>query len=62
MFKCARVNANKTLEVLSAYLPSKSGGFNQDYYPPFMSNEAANTAEDWCAGTDVAPKTMQMTQ
>ena len=37
------------------------GGFNQDYYPPFIANEPANQAEPWLAGTDVPPKTMQLT-
>lgn len=62
IYKCARVNNNKTLDILSVQLPSKSGNFDQAIYPPFTSNEASNTADVWCAGTDVAPKTMQMTQ
>lgn len=27
---------------------------------PFNANEASNTAEAWCAGTDVPPKTMEV--
>lgn len=62
IYRACRVNNNKTLDVLSVQLPSKTGSFVQEFYPPFTANEPANTAEAWCAGTDVAPKTMQMTQ
>ena len=41
-------------------IPSKIGGFNQDYYPAFNANEASSTAEAWVAGTDVPAKTMQL--
>lgn len=41
-------------------IPSKVGGFNEDYYPAFNSNEASSSAEAWIAGNDVAAKTMQM--
>lgn len=47
--------------MLAMRIPSKMGGFNSFYYPPFNSNEPSNTAEAWCAGTDVPAKTMQMT-
>ena len=50
-----------TLEVLAMRIPSRVGGFNQDYYPPFVANEPSSKAEDWCAGTDVPAKTMQLT-
>ena len=42
-------------------VPSRVGGFNQDYYLPFSANEPSNNAEAWCNGTDVEPKTMQLT-
>ena len=42
-------------------IPSKAGGFNAEYYPPFDSNQPSNTAEAWCAGTDIETKKMQMT-
>ena len=50
-------NAGK-LDVLAMRIPSKVGGFNQEYYPSFDANEASSTSEAWCNGTDVAAKTM----
>lgn len=47
--------------MLNCIIPSRIGSFNQGYYPAFLANEASNTAEAWCAGTDVEPKTMQLT-
>lgn len=43
-------------------IPSKVGGFNQEYYPLFNANEPSSSAEAWAAGTDVAAATMQMSQ
>jgi len=60
IMKSVRVTNTSKVEVLSMRIPSRVGGFNQDYYPPFEANEPSNTAEAWCAGTDVPAKTMQL--
>lgn len=60
VMKSVRVTNNGKMDVLSMRIPSRIGGFNQDYYPPFEANEPSSTAEAWCAGNDVPPKTMQM--
>jgi len=60
VMRSVRCTNTGKLEVLAMRIPSKVGGFNQEYYPEFTANEAASTAEAWCAGTDVAAKTMQM--
>ena len=49
MRSCRVTNTGK-LDVLAMRIPSKVGGFNQDYYPPFDANEASSTAEAWCNG------------
>lgn len=59
--RSVRVTNNGKLDVLAMRIPSKVGGFNQEYYPAFNANEASSTAEAWCAGTDVPVKTMQLT-
>ena len=59
MRSCRVTNTGK-LDVLAMRIPSKVGGFNQDYYPPFFANEASSTAEAWCNGQDVPAKTMQL--
>ena len=61
VMRAARVTNVGTLEVLAMRIPSRVGGFNQDYYPPFVANEPSSKAEDWSAGTDVPAKTMQLT-
>ena len=60
VMRSVRVNNVKNMEVLAMRIPSKIGGFNQDYYPAFNANEASSTAEAWVAGTDVPAKTMQL--
>lgn len=55
-----RVLGNSNLEVTSMRIPSKIGGFNESYYPPFFANEPSSTAEAWCNGNDVPAKTMQL--
>ena len=59
VMKAARVTNTGKVDVLSMRIPSKVGGFNSEYYPHFNANEASSTAEAWCAGEDVLPKTMQ---
>lgn len=60
VMRAARATNSNTVEVLSMTIPTRIGGFNQDYYPPFAANEPSNTAEDWTSGVDVEPKTMQL--
>lgn len=55
-----RVTNTGKLDVLAMRIPSKVGGFNSDYYPPFHGNESSTTAEAWCAGENVPAKTMQL--
>jgi len=61
IMRSVRATNTGKLEVLGMRIPSKVGGFNQDYYPAFFANEASSTAEAWCNGTDVPAKTMQLT-
>ena len=61
IMRSVRASNTGKLEVLAMNIPSKVGGFNQEYYPAFFANEASSTAEAWCGGTDVPAKTMQLT-
>ena len=61
VMRAVRATSQSKIEVLQMIIPSRIGGFNQGYYPPFAANEPSNEAEQWCAGTDVQPKTMQLT-
>ena len=61
VMRSVRITNNSKIDVLAMRIPSKVGGFNAEYYPPFDSNEASSTAEAWFAGTDVDPKKMQLT-
>ena len=45
-----RITNTKKLDSLQLRIPSKTGGFNAEYYPPFQGNEASSTAEAWCNG------------
>ena len=60
VMRSIRITNTGKLDVLAMRIPSKVGGFNQEYYPPFSANEPSSTAEEWCAGQDVLPKTMQL--
>ena len=60
VMRSIRITNMGKLDVLAMRIPSKVGGFNQEYYPSFNANEPSSTAEDWCAGQDVLPKTMQL--
>ena len=42
-------------------IPSKVGGFNAEYYPPFFANAPSSNAAAWFNGIDVPAKTMQLT-
>jgi len=45
---------------VSFVLPSKSGLFQPDLYPPFPSNTAGNDFENWSKGTDKKAVTMEL--
>ena len=51
---------SNTVEPLSFRVPRKSEAFQDDIYPPTMSGESAHTADEWLAGSDLAPKTMSL--
>ena len=55
-----RLTSDKKLETLCFRIPSKTGGFNDAYYPPFPSNEPAGEADAWFGGTDVPPNMTQL--
>lgn len=61
IMRSVRATNTGKLEVLAMSIPTKVGGFNQEYYPAFDANEPSNTAEAWCNGQDVPAKTMQLT-
>ena len=48
IMRSIRVTNTGKIDVLAMRIPSKVGGFNQEYYPPFNANEASSTAEAWC--------------
>ena len=60
VMRSVRITNSNTIEVLQMKIPSKVGGFNQEYYPEFNASEPSSTAEAWEQGTDVPAKTMQM--
>ena len=60
VMRSVRVTNMGKLDVLAMRIPSKVGGFNQEYYPPFNANEPSSTAEQWSNGQDVPAKTMQL--
>jgi len=60
VMRSVRITNTQKMEVLAMRIPSKVGGFNQEYYPAFNASEASSSAEAWCAGTDVPAKTMQL--
>lgn len=55
-----RVTDKKTLEIIAFRLPSKSGLFQPDLYPPFNAPKAASNFEEWMSGKDVEPLTMEL--
>lgn len=58
--RAVRIGSKSTCEVYSFHIPSKQGGFNKDYFPPFISSKAVNEAEAWIGGKDVAPELVQL--
>lgn len=55
-----RITDKKTLEIVAFRLPSKSGLFQPDLYPPFTGNTPNNDYATWFAGTDKPPLTMEL--
>ena len=58
--RAVRITNTGKADVLAMRIPSKVGGFNEEYYPAFPGNEASSTAEAWCNGNDVDAKFHQM--
>jgi len=44
VMRSVRVTNTGKMDVLAMRIPSKVGGFNQEYYPAFNANEASSTA------------------
>jgi len=59
--RAVRITNTGKADVLAMRIPSKVGGFNEEYYPAFPGNEASSTAEAWCNGNDVDAKLMKLT-
>ena len=57
--RCVRIGFEKTLNHHAFRIPMK-GGFQDEFYPPFMSNKAANTAEAWASGDNKPPLTVKL--
>ena len=55
-----KITDSKTLEIIAFRLPSKSGLFQEDLYPPFPSNKPSSSAEEWMKGVDKPPITMEL--
>lgn len=51
---------SNTVEPLSFRIPRKSEAFQDDIFPDTFSGEASHTADEWMAGSDLAPKTMSL--
>ena len=56
----ARVTSDKTLEIVGFRLPSKSGLFQPDLYPPFPSNTPNSTVEEWQGGVNKPAITQEL--
>ena len=56
----ARITSDKTLEICAFRLPSKSGLFQPDLYPPFPSYTPSNNFDDWAKGNDKPPITIEL--
>lgn len=51
---------SSSIEPLSFVVPRKSDAFQDDLFPPCASGTPAHTADEWQAGSDKAPLTMDM--
>ena len=48
------------MEIIGFRLPSKSGLFQEDLYPPFPSQTPSSDFDTWKAGTDKPPIMMEL--
>lgn len=55
-----RVGNNGFIEFVSFRLPNRTGAFQPELYPPFHSNEASMTCEEWLGGANKPPITMKL--
>lgn len=53
--KFYRLTNNGLCQIISMTVPRRSELFQEDLYPDTVSDESANTAEDWFSGTDAEP-------
>jgi septal ring factor EnvC (AmiA/AmiB activator) len=53
---------DKHIQYRSFCLANKTGLFQEELYPPFMNNKAANTYADWAAGIDKPANMKQLTE
>jgi coronin-1B/1C/6 len=55
-----KLTPNNSVEPLSFVVPRKSEGFQEDIFPDTASGEAAHTADEWLAGSELPPKTVSL--
>lgn len=53
--KFYRLTNNGLCQIISMTVPRRSELFQEDLYPDTVSEESANTAEDWFGGADAEP-------
>lgn len=58
--RAVRLTQAKKIENIGFRIPSRTGAFKEDLYPPFPANEPSNTVEKWAANEDAPVKTMQL--
>jgi hypothetical protein len=58
--RCARYMADNTLDYIGFRQPNRTGTFQEELYPQFMSNEPSNDFNTWWAGNDKPVKMMQI--
>lgn len=55
-----RMTNTGIIDYVSFRLPSRTGNFQEDLYPPFFSNTPASTYAEWAAGADKPAITIQL--
>lgn len=50
-----RLGNNKEFKIVSYTSENKTGLFQQDLYPPHLSEDQASTPEDWISGKEITP-------
>lgn len=58
--KFYRLTNNGLCQIISMTVPRRSELFQEDLYPDTLSDEPANTAEDWIGGTDAEPNLVSL--